>query len=149
MSCFVVSDYHINALVSWARHRNVALDYSPRVAAELLATANRMAYIDRYQAADFSAFGGFHDVGASGLFPVEVLKAAGCLAYQACDWGRWETSDACQVLRAIQRAAQAELDQMHGRAVDYRNLPGYAQAAWGLIDPAELAARDWRREVAA
>ena len=146
MSCFIVSDYHIRALVSWAELHNVELGFSPVVAAELLAAANRRAYSERYQEKDLPGFGGFRAVDIVEMHPVEVLKAARCLNYQASDWHAWELSTAAEVLRAIERAALAQLEQLHGPAVDFRNLRSYAEAAWELIDPEVLAAREWREE---
>ena len=149
MSCFIVSDYHIRALVSWAELHNVELGFSPVVAAELLAAANRKAFAERYRGAyseDSPAFGGFQAVDIIEMLPVEVLKAARCLNYQASDWAAWEGSTAAGVLHAIERAALAQLEELHGRAVDPQNLPGYDAAAWELIDPEILAAREWREE---
>ena len=48
MSCFIVSDYHVSALVSWAVAHGVDLDASPDAVAHMLASANRRAYSERY-----------------------------------------------------------------------------------------------------
>jgi hypothetical protein len=133
MSCFIVSDYHVNALVSWADLHDVDLGFSPAGAAELLTVANRLAYADRYNSVDFPLFGGFQAVDVSDLLPIEVIKACNCLGYQASDWAAWNNSLAADVLRAVKRAALAQLDQVHGPAVDYRKLPSYDAAAWELV----------------
>ena len=41
MSCFVVTDYHVNALITWAELHSVPLPYAAPVAAELLAGNHR------------------------------------------------------------------------------------------------------------
>ena len=143
MSCFIVSDFHINALISWAESQRLDLDYSPAVAAELLAKANRRAYSERYRGETSDPFGGYRREDIGDAVPVEILKACRCLNYQACDWSGWEDSEAAQVLRIIEEAAMRELAEVYGRrALDAdggRNLPGYDAAAWELRDPESFA----------
>lgn len=51
--------------------------------------------------------------------PVEVIKLAHSYEYQACEHPGWETSDACDFLRLIVKAA-------------CRALPGYDEAPWSV-----------------
>ncbi len=51
--------------------------------------------------------------------PVEIIKAAQCFDYQACETDDWKESVACKIIQHIE-----------GTAI--RMLPGYEQAPWGL-----------------
>ena len=149
MSCFVVNDYHVNALVAWAVARDVLPhDVSPDALAHKLASANRAAFTARYAMAQpFEGFD-FELVDASHLVPVAVVKACDCLEYQASDWPSWHESKACAHLAAIRAGALALAlaglsisARASAGGLDYgRELPGYDAAAWELVDPAELAA---------
>ena len=165
MSCFVVSDYHVSALVAWAIRQGLALDESPDAVAYVLASANRRAYSERYQGrhdSDVAPFGGLDRSAGAVLQPVAIVKACDCLDYQASDWSRWNDSDAFGYLVAIRRAAvaAAHLAAYQAAPGSYkytpdpsgRALPGYDAAPWcldaptcshcgrDLEDPAELAA---------
>lgn len=149
MSCFVVNDYHVSALVAWALRRELLpFGVSPDALAHELASANRAAYSERYAGrydSDLSPFGGLDrlagldlDTGRD-LAPVAVVKACDCLTYQACDWSGWDESEAAAHLAAIRAAALAMVNG--GRYlpnVGGRDLPGYDAAAWELAEP-ELA----------
>lgn len=145
MSCFVVNDYHVSALVAWAIRQGVNLAASPDAAAHELASANRAAFAERYQGRyqdELAPFGGLDRSAGADLGPVAIVKACDCLDYQASDWSSWERSDACLVLGAI-RAAAVDLANPGRRGV--RELPGYDAAAWELVPPADLAAERDRR----
>ncbi len=144
MSCFIVNDYHLRALVTWAELRRVALPYSAPVSCELLAVANRRAFAERYQGRyqdEVPTFGGYQVAALGELLPVDIVKACDCLDYQACDWSGWDASEAAAVLREIRAAAvavAAAMLRLPGNP-EGRELPGYDAAAWELADPAELA----------
>jgi hypothetical protein len=148
MSCFVVSDFHVSALVAWAVDKGVPLDDSPDAVALALAAANRAAFSERYDGRhEALPFGGFDRSAALGLQPVEIIKACDCLAYQCSDWSAWDLSDASEDLALIRDVAvQLVLGPWsiaYGPAeAEGRELPGYAEAAWCLdpADPADLAA---------
>ena len=92
MSCFIVPDFHVSALVSWAVAHGVDLDASPDAVAHVLASANRRAYSERYQGrhdSDVVPFGGLDRSAGADLVPVAIVKACACLDYQAGDWSRW------------------------------------------------------------
>ena len=148
MSCFVVPDFHVSALVSWAVAHGVDLDASPDAVAHMLASANRRAFSERYAGrydSELVPFGGLDRSAGVDLAPVAIVKACDCLDYQASDWPRWDDSDACGYLVAIRRAAVAAAHlaayQAAPDAYKYtpdpsgRALPGYDTAAWCLDEP--------------
>ena len=155
MSCFVVPDFHVSALVSWAVAHGVDLDVSPDAVAHMLASANRRAYSERYAGrydSELVPFGGLDRSAGVDLAPVAIVKACDCLDYQASDWSSWDDSDASRYLLAIRRAAVDLADPYGVAANTRRQLPGYESAPWcldaptcshcgrDLEDPAELAA---------
>ena len=141
MSCFVVPDFHVSALVSWAVAHGVDLDVSPDAVAHMLASANRRAYSERYAGrydSELAPFGGLDRSAGVDLAPVAVVKACDCLDYQASDWSRWNDSDPFGYLVAIRRAAVALADPA-GVAASGRALPGYDAAPWCLDEPEPVA----------
>lgn len=150
MSCFVVNDYHVNALVAWGLRHGAIVGISPDALAHMLACANRAAFAERYQGEQVEPFGGFdRSVDPSHLVPVAVVKACDCLDYQASDWPLWAGSEPAAHLAAIRAAALSRA--RHGAAAwggtggradqDARHLPGYADAAWHLDEPDQAAHR--------
>jgi len=138
MSCFVVSDYHVSALVAWAIRQGLDMDASPDAVAHVLASANRRAFSERYQGrhdAELVPFGGLDRSAGADLAPVAIVKACDCLDYQTCDWSRWCDSDAFGYLVAIRRAAVALADPAGRASASGRALPGYDAAAWSLDRP--------------
>ena len=149
MSCFIVSDYHVSALVAWAIRQGadaaLNLDASPDAVAHELASANRAAYSERYQGRDpCDPFGGLDRSAGAELQPVAIVKACDCLDYQASDWSSWEGSDANRHLAAIRRAAVALAKWPAGASTNSRALPGYDAAPWHLDEPDAAAERDRR-----
>jgi hypothetical protein len=148
MSCFVVPDYHVSALVAWAIRQDLVLDLSPDALAHELASANRRAYSERYAGrfdSELLPFAGLDRSAGAELLPVAVVKACDCLRYQASDWSGWSASAACDHLAAIQSAALCEA--YGARSVpdtDARALPGYDDAPWVLDEPDLAAERDRR-----
>jgi hypothetical protein len=146
MSCFVVNDYHVNALVAWGLRHGAIVGISPDALAHMLACANRAAYAERYQGDQVEPFEGFdRSVDPSHLAPVAIVKACDCLDYQCSDWSSWSGigSEPAAHLAAIRAAALAMAMAGHGIAagpnaggLDYgRELPGYDAAAWHLDEP--------------
>jgi hypothetical protein len=138
MSCFVVPDFHVSALVSWAVAQGVTLDASPDAVAHMLASANRRAYSERYAGrydSEISPFGGLDRSAGVDLAPVAIVKACDCLDYQASDWTPWTDSDAFGHMVAIRRAAVALVDPTGNPSASGRDLPGYDAAAWSLDEP--------------
>ena len=150
MSCFVVSDDHVSALVAWAIRAGVTFDASPDAVAHMLASANRCAFSDRSAGrfdAELVPFGGLDRSAGAELLPVAIVKACDCLDYQASDWSTWEGSDANRHLAAIRRAAVALAKWPAGASTNSRALPGYDAAPWALDEPepVDLAAERDRR----
>lgn len=138
MSCFIVNDYHVNALVSWAVARDILpLDVSPDALAHELASANRAAFAERYEGRyldECPAFEGFERVDASHLVPVAVVKACDCLDYQASDWALWRESQACAILASVRGLALAMAAGGRHLPADASayHLPGYDVCHWEL-----------------
>ncbi len=111
MSCFVVPDFHISALVAYAIRADVIPDaVSPDAVAHELASANRAAFAERYQGRyqdDVDPFGGLDRSAGADLAPVAIVKACDCLDYQASDWTGWDASEAAAHLAAMRATAQA------------------------------------------
>jgi hypothetical protein len=138
MSCIVLSDYHVSALVAWAIRQGLDLDTSPDAVAHMLAGANRRAYSDRYAGrydSELVPFGGLDRSAGADLGPVAIVKACDCLDYQASDWSRWTDSDAFGYMVAIRRAAVALAAPAGNPSAPGRSLPGYDAAAWTLDPP--------------
>jgi hypothetical protein len=146
MSCFVVSDFHISALVNWGARAGAILGISPDTLAHELASANRSAFSSRYLGrydSELVPFGGLDRSAGADLAPVAIVKACDCLAYQASDWTCWDRSDIAAHLAAIRAAALALAlaglsitARASAGGLDYgRELPGYDAAAWHLDEP--------------
>ena len=139
MSCFVVSDFHVSALVAWGARAGVLPDaVSPDALAHELASANRAAFAERYEGRyqdELAPFAGL-DLGADrALDPVGVVKACDCLAYQASDWAGWDACEAAAHLAAIRATAQARCLGGRYYPEPRQDLPGYDAAAWCLDAP--------------
>ncbi len=124
MSCFVVPDFHIDALVSWAvaNHAAAFIDgLDPRGLAAEMYWANCTAYRDRY-GYDQEVGGDYtftmrpevHDMPA-----VQILKACSCFDYQASSWSEYQGSP-----------AQRAVERIRDHAITF--VPGYRAAAWTL-----------------
>lgn len=134
MSAFIVSNDHIDALVSFAlAHRTSYWTGSHRVAishenaeeiGRILMDENVASVAHLYQdRIDQDE----RDAGAAYRFrefdvlpsPVVILKACDCYDYQACEHDGWDASMAKIIVNAIRRDA-------------VRALPGYEAAPWGI-----------------
>lgn len=140
MSCFVVNDYHVSALVAWGlRAGAIPAAVSPDAVAHELAAANRAAFAERYAggySTSWEPYTGLDRSAGQDLAPVAIVKACDCLAYQASDWSAWDSSEAAAHLAAIRAAALARC--LGGRYLpdtEARTLPGYDLAAWELPEP--------------
>lgn len=147
MSCFVVSNYHVSALVAWGARHGAIVGISPDALAHELAAANRRAYSERYAGrydSELAPFAGLDHSAGQDLAAVAIVKACDCLAYQASDWSGWDGSEPSAHLAAIRaralglaRAGAVAWGGTGGRAdQDGRDLAGYDDAAWELSEPA-------------
>ena len=135
MSAYVVPDYHINALISWAagQHGSNAVSYywegkrrevrnDAKRTASVLYAENVRSVNARYKDSA-SAHGFAYKPVANMLEPVDVIKACHGYGYQACETESWEQSEAFAIIAAIERSA-------------IRALPGYSDSkAWCLSGP--------------
>jgi hypothetical protein len=122
MSCFVVPDFHIDTLVSWAVANGAAAfidGLTPRELAAELHLANCAAYRERYgeDAGENYTFTMRPEVHA--MPAVQVLKACSCFDYQACSWSKYDGSP-----------AQRAVERIRDHAITY--VPGYRAAFWTL-----------------
>ena len=122
MSCFVVPDFHIDALVSWAiaNHASAFIDgLTPRELAAELHRANCAAYRERYGESGGEEYRYTFRPETHALPAVQVLKACNCFDYQASDWSSYTGS-----------VAQRAVERIREHAITY--VPGYRAAAWTL-----------------
>lgn len=130
MSAFVVSDDHINALITWAAVFGASYSYdessrayfreNEQHCAALLYTANVESVNDRYS--DEAISTGFvfrHYEDWRKLTPVIVLKLCNCFDYQACEVKKYRNTIAAQIIDGI---------RTHAIGL----LPGYEFAPWGI-----------------
>jgi hypothetical protein len=139
MSCFVVSDYHVSALVNWGARAGAIPGISPDTLAHELASANRRAFSERYAGrydSELVPFGGLDRSAGVDLAPVAIVKACDCLDYQASDWSTWDDSEPAAHLAAIRAAAFARCNGgQYLPGQDAYSLPGYSAAPWCLDEP--------------
>jgi hypothetical protein len=135
MSAYLVPEYHINALVSWAagRHGSSAVSYywqgkrrevrndEKRIASVLFAE-NVRSVNARYRECDQAHGFNFKRV-ANMLNPIDVIKGCHGYSYQACEAEGWEESEAFAIIEGIEASA-------------IRALPGYDESnAWCISGP--------------
>jgi hypothetical protein len=129
MSAFIVSNKHINAIVSWSAANN----YGRRPSLEECHDAGRMLMAENCKSVGYryAHIPGMVQECADALegyafkpdttkrSAVEIIKACECLAYQSSEHDEWESSEAKRLL-----------DTVKDRAID--KLPGYDAAPWGI-----------------
>ncbi len=139
MSCFVVPDFHINALVNWGARAGAVKGISLDALAHMLACANRAAFSERYAGrydSELVPFAGLDRLAGTDLAPVAIVKACDCLGYQAGDWSTWDDSEPAAHLAAIRAAAFARCNGgQYLPGQDAYSLPGYSAAPWCLDEP--------------
>jgi hypothetical protein len=141
MSCFVVPDYHVSAIVAWAIRHQALVGISADALAHELASANRAAFAERYEGRyqdEVDPFAGLDRSAGADLAPVAIVKACDCLAYQATDWTGWDPSEAAAHLAAIRAVALHRAAGGVWQGPDAYNLPGYDAAAWCLDEPDQV-----------
>jgi hypothetical protein len=120
MSAVIVSDYHINALVTygvehgasfynkktgWYNFSNVtAQDIAEHLYGANVRSVNSL-YKERTRYSGFK----YKKVAISHLLPADVISACNCLDYQSCEIDTWEGSCAKQALEAIHEKAVSAL----------------------------------------
>jgi len=122
MSAFIVSDTHINALVSYATGGGPfrVSDGNPQELGQMLVNENYRSVNYRYRERDEPHTFRYRPY-IKPLKPVEVIKLCDCYDYQSCETDDYEKSEAYRLIQGIRSKA------LH-------LLPGYADAPWGLDD---------------
>jgi hypothetical protein len=144
VSCFVVSDAHLNALIAtaiygpkdaqehvhrglwhvWYDRKHAALDCADKIGQMLLA-ANLKSYGGHYPSeadpdGDAKRAAAYRfPVSVEPLARIQALKAIFCLEYQSDAYEDWETSDAARFLQRL-------------RLQVIESLPGYEDAAYDI-----------------
>ena len=140
MSAFLVSDSHLNALITWAAltqlnpgNPSSCAGYSinesawtsflgnEQHCAAILYTANVESVNERYEKDDSTGviFRFRQYKKWKSLTPVEVLKLCDCFDYQACEVKNYRATVAAQMVDGIREHA-------------IHLLPGYSAAPWAL-----------------
>lgn len=130
MSAFIVSDSHIDAIVTFARHARISMrrmdddgvpgawvavgDVDPSKIGQALLNANYLSVNYRYREKETPPKYRFHDFMGP-LTALGVIKACNCFDYQACEVDTYEDSWAADFVDRVRKAAI------------YR-LPGYDEA---------------------
>jgi hypothetical protein len=132
MSAFILPDYHIDALVSWAAGRREVSYYwdnqrweinavEARRVAEMLHDQNVASVNYRYGEMGGAAY--VHQwVQTAHLKSADVLKACSSYDYQACETPDYEKSEAARAVNAIRAAA-------------IRAVPGYEDSEAWVLEP--------------
>jgi len=131
MSAFIVSDKHIDAIVSFAIDRRASYywktsqsrtDINKENASEIgqkLLDENFRSVNHRYRESDKPSVYKFKRPAAR-FEAVDILKAIDSLDYQSCETDDWSESEAWSILGGIKDCA-------------IRNLPGYENSnGWSL-----------------
>ena len=127
MSAFVVSDRHIDALLTWVINTpeygapqkldGMTVYDQPGLIGQLLVDENHRSVNHRYDEKDNHKYK-FNRYPRT-LTPVEVIKACDCLIYQSCETDNWKVSRAYKIIRDIRESA-------------INALPGMEDAAWEI-----------------
>lgn len=130
MSAFIVSDRHIDALLTWVINTpeyqaprkvdGMTVYDQPDLIGQILIDANTKSVNTRYNKSTPPAEYKFHRYHRT-LTPVEVIKACDCLNYQSCEFDGWEQTKAYRIVQSIREGA---IDQ----------IPGMNDAAWEITE---------------
>ena len=128
MSAFVVSDKHINTIVSFASLVGAGFNFDGRWnevrgneqrVASILYAANAYSVDVRYneetQLDDFQ----FRLEPSNHWTHIQILKLIDCLEYQSCEFKDWDTSPAKNILDNMRQGV-------------YRKMPGYENSKWDI-----------------
>lgn len=122
MSCFLVSDKHINAIVTYAIDKDVWVEGLgvPNVSssvitedraegiAQILADANQASVNERYIERASSPDIKYECV--DGLSAVEIIKLCTCYMYQSNEASSWNESMALRIVQAVINCAAIRVD---------------------------------------
>lgn len=142
MSAWLVSKTHIDALVTYCQEHRLA-DKTGDQLGLLLWYENRKSLRFRYDDADacWTDLKTLHTYVFEPAYVsyIEIVKAAHCYSYQACEHPTWKRSAAKRVADAIEAHALGKLGTTYDALTDHtaggRETPharAYSGAAWGL-----------------
>lgn len=128
MSTLLLSENHINTLVTYAAHREVKYFIDGQwnevngfecMLADYLLRINEDMFKQRYST-DVHTHGQYEPVkNIKSISPVQIIKAAQCYEYNCDDWSLWEQSTAKAFIEALINSATYI-------------LPGYDDAQWAI-----------------
>ena len=130
MSAFVVSDKHINSMLTWANRKMDGISYGGRIYSfkdtEHLQLMAQEMLNENYRSVNFRyAHYGYtepHEITFKferGCDAVQIIKACHCFNYQCCETEDWDQSFAYRINEYILSSAT-------------RFLPGYDDAQWEI-----------------
>lgn len=133
MSAFIVSNDHINAIVTYCVDKRVSYwtgkehqtvqTWNAEEVGRILMDENVRSVVCRYpsEAGEFANEGSDYSYRhfPTPLTPVEIIKACHCLGYQSCETDDWEASLAWRILQSVISHASHQ-------------LPGYDGAPWEI-----------------
>ena len=122
MSAFLVSDYHIDALLNFAKNRRdgvcIYIDENLRFIinkdtsrqkmseiGQILKDENQRSVNFRYSDKEDSSPYEFRPIYNRSFRPVEILKGCACYDYQACETGDYRKTKAAAIVNGIRHAA--------------------------------------------
>lgn len=128
MSAFILSDKHINTILTFANAHNVYVYWRGKAYnAQLVEHLQRMAQImtnENYKSVNYRY--NTHEIPHANVFhfetgatPVQVIKACHSYEYQCCETKDWTSSLAKRINDSILRIATMK-------------LKGYEEAEWSL-----------------
>jgi hypothetical protein len=137
MSCFIVSDEHLSAILQFCKaHAGPLLTQFPaglRQHEELTAIGRQLQQVNA--AAFRGRYSGRHaeslptedytyaEPKTPPVSPIAFIKLVNCLEYQCCDWADWDTSQ-------YRHLTQGWKDKALHALPGYTR--GYADAAWSI-----------------
>lgn len=119
MSAFIVNDYHINALASFALAHKISFywkgewrkfdhDTTQDLAAELY-SENVRSVNSRYNERNRRKGFAFNRVAVDHLTPSDIISACDCLRYQSCETSNYERTLAWKITNVIREEAISQL----------------------------------------
>jgi hypothetical protein len=127
MSAYMVSDLHLNAIVTYASNNSVSVFIGnkwfdvrcneQRIIA-ILETANKESLHVRYGDDDVTT-GIKYKITDKYQSPMQIIKLCDCFNYQACEVNDYEHTPAAAIIKAIIHNA-------------INNLPGYGDLEWSV-----------------
>lgn len=128
MSAFVVSDKHINTLLTWANHCIRSIEWDEKEyyfddsndlqkMAEIMLTENYRSVNYRYSEQETP-----HQIEfrfEPDATPIQIIVACNCYDYQCCETDDWQETFAHKINKWIKESA-------------IQRLPGYEQAKWEI-----------------